>query len=81
MSHQAGTSYAADTGVIDPHCLYPLVTFYRVSGISRARVRDAKREGIELPKKWCGKRAFVHGRDAIEFVFTLDAMQAAREAQ
>jgi hypothetical protein len=81
MNHRSGTAYADETGVILPDALYPLNAFYRVSGISRARIRDAKREGLELEKKWAGKRAFVHGRDGIEFVFKLHEMQTAQEVQ
>jgi hypothetical protein len=81
MSYRSGTAYAEETGVILPDALYPLNAFYRVSGVSRARIHEAKREGVELSKKWAGKRAFVHGRDGIEFILKLDAMQSAREAQ
>jgi hypothetical protein len=81
MSYRSGTAYADETSVILPDALYPLNSFHRISDISRERVRDAKRQGIDLPKKWAGKRAYVLGRDGIEFILKLDAMQAAHEPQ
>lgn len=66
---------AIDVAPIEPLSLYPLGTFHRASGISPTRARAAKREhGIELPTIDVGRRKFVRGSDAIEFIERLAAL-------
>jgi hypothetical protein len=59
---------AQDPGFIDPNRLYTLRGFYNDSGVSPTRVREARREGIEFPTMDMGKRKFIRGHDAIQFI-------------
>ena len=54
------------TGAIDPTKLYPLGEFQRVSGLSTAAVRSARREGLVV--RYVGRTALILGRDFVEFV-------------
>lgn len=71
------TAYASDTDYLSPEHVYPLDNFYRRSGISRSRVREARLAGIELTKLSVGKRAYVRGSDAIAFIERLAELSAA----
>lgn len=62
------TAYASDTEAIDPERLYPLAVFIRASGLSKTRLYQLSKDGIELPKIWVGRRAFVRGRDGIALI-------------
>jgi hypothetical protein len=53
---------------IDPARLYSIRGFHAASGISETRVRMAKRCGIELPSIEVGKRKFVTGQAAIDYI-------------
>ena len=51
---------------IDPTRLYSLGEFQRVSGMSTAAVRSARREGLVV--RYLGRTAWILGRDFVEFV-------------
>lgn len=56
------------TSCIAPERLYTLRGFQAASGISGTRMRQAKRQGIECPMLEVGRRKFVRGADAIEYI-------------
>jgi hypothetical protein len=51
---------------IRPEVLYPLAMFSKVSGLGRAAIRKARRDG--LPIRYFSKTAFVLGQDFISHV-------------
>lgn len=51
---------------IDPRILYPLPVFEEHSGLSKAAMRTARRNGLRVLR--VGGRAFVLGSDFIEYV-------------
>lgn len=53
---------------IAPERLYTLRGFQSASGISSTRMREARRQGNECPMLEVGKRKFIRGVDAIQFV-------------
>ncbi len=71
------TSYAADTQPIRPEDLYSMDSFIRASGITRARMREARQSGIELTVREVGKRKYVYGRDAIAYILALAELSAS----
>lgn len=73
------TTRAKDTAAIDPRLFYPYPEFIRVSGCSRARISEARRDGIALKTHKCGRRLYVEGADGIEFLKRLAAAQVERE--
>jgi hypothetical protein len=58
---------------IAPERLYTLRGFHDASGISETRIREAQRRGIGLPTLSVGRRKFVRGCDAIEYIERLAA--------
>jgi hypothetical protein len=52
---------------IDPNCVYSLRGFQGI-GISSTRMREARKAGITLPTIQVGRRKFVRGSDAIEYL-------------
>lgn len=79
MSRQ--TAYVADTQPLLPDAVYPLEAWIRCSGITRARMRDARQAGIELKIREVGKRRFVFGRDGNDFILRLAELTEAGAAQ
>ena len=65
------TAYAENTIGIDPDFLYTYNGFIRCSGITKSRIREARLQGIPLPSINVGRRIFVPGARAIEFIETL----------
>lgn len=59
---------AAETSFIAPDYLYTYEGFVRCSGISKARIYEARRAGCVLPRLKVGKRLFVRGYDGIAFI-------------
>ena len=53
---------------LDANRMYALQGFYQASGISATRVREARRKGIDLPTLNVGRRKFLRGVDAIEYI-------------
>jgi hypothetical protein len=56
---------------IDPNLLYSLKGFERASGVTATRIHHAKQAGIDLPTLAVGRRKFVRGSDAIEYIEAL----------
>jgi hypothetical protein len=65
---------------IDPSRLYSIRGFWNASGVSPTRIRLAKRQGIELPTIEVGRRKFVRGTDAIEFIERLAQSESSANA-
>ena len=63
-----------DPSYLLPDALYKLRGFWIASGISPTRIREARRRGIELPVLNVGRRKFVRGIDAVQFVEKLAAL-------
>lgn len=51
---------------IDEGCLYPVERFRELMNLTRSAFRSMKRAGLRTIK--FGKRVFVSGRDAVEFL-------------
>ncbi len=64
---------ASETSYIAPERLYSLKGFQQASGVTATRIHHAKRSGIDLPTLEVGRRKFVRGIDAIEFIEKLAA--------
>ena len=62
------TQTRPDRNFIDPHRLYTLHGFQQDAGISPTRIREARRNGVVLPKLKVGRRVFVRGVDGIEYI-------------
>ena len=58
----------ANPTAINPETLYSYPEFIRCSGLSYTRIRQAGRDGLEIPTIACGRRKFIRGRDAIDFI-------------
>ena len=58
----------ARAGVIEPAAVYTLPEFMGRTGFTKSAMREARRKGLKVRR--IGKRAFVFGRDAIEFIET-----------
>ena len=56
---------------IAPERLYSLRGFQAAAGVSSTRMREARRAGVSLPTLEVGRRKFVRGTDAIQFLETL----------
>ncbi len=59
------------TSFIAPERLYTLRGFQVASGISSTRMREARRAKIECPMLTVGKRKFIRGCDAIDYIARL----------
>ena len=53
-------------GVIDPERLYSFQAFERQTGIGRAGLREARRQGLEV--KYFGRQGYILGKTIIEFI-------------
>lgn len=73
---------SSKSSFLAPERLYSLSGFIRSSGISYRRISDAKKMGIDFSSFSfkVGRRRYVHGTDAIEFVRSL-AEQTDREKE
>ena len=60
---------------IDPRCLYSLRGFQAASGVSATRMREARQSGIVPPMLEVGRRKFIRGSDAIEFIERLSRLK------
>jgi hypothetical protein len=59
---------------IAPERLYSLKGFQAAAGVSSTRMREARRAGIVLPMLEVGRRKFVRGYSAIEYLERLAAI-------
>ena len=57
---------AATLEPIEPGKLYPLSTFQDASGLGRAALASAVRQGLVTRR--IGSRKYIHGQDFIDFV-------------
>ncbi|HMP08229.1 MAG TPA: hypothetical protein PJ982_17915 [Lacipirellulaceae bacterium] len=53
---------------IDPQRLYTLAGFMAASGFNFSRMRELRIKGIDLPRLRVGKRVFIEGHAAIEYI-------------
>jgi hypothetical protein len=58
-------------GFVDPDRIYSQPAWYRDSGISKSRTREAGLMGHRLPTIAIGRRRFVHGKSGIEWMLKL----------
>lgn len=63
------------TGVIQPECLYSQRAFLEATGISARRLREARRRGVEPPWLTVGKRKFLFGSAAIQYIVSLSELE------
>ncbi len=70
------TPKVCERSYVDPDRLYSLVGFRIASGISQTRMRKARLQGIVPRQMKVGKRIFIRGVDAIEFIERLAALTA-----
>ena len=66
---------------LDPDRLYSLSYFVKASGLSTTRLKKAKAKGIEPRVISCGRRKFVFGADAIDFVRRLSEHYAQKQSK
>ena len=59
---------SAVEAIIDPNLLYTLRAFEARSGISATRIHLAARDGVELPTIEVGRRKFIPGVRAIDYI-------------
>ena len=58
---------------IDPNCVYSLRGF-QAFGISATRMREARRAGVAPKFLEAGRRKFIRGSDAIEYIERLSRL-------
>lgn len=80
MATSLPTAYAAGTSAILPGAMYPYAAFIKSSGISKTRIREARLQGVDLPKVTVGRRIFVRGADAVEYIEQLAELSAKESA-
>jgi hypothetical protein len=68
VEHLSMSAKVADRSYIDPDRLYTLTGFRVASGIAQTRMREARLQGVIPRQLKVGKRIFIRGRDAIEYV-------------
>lgn len=65
----ASTKAKPKPSFLCPQRLYTLPGFYAVTGWTYQRERELKLEhGLQLPRLRCGKRVFIDGAAAIEYI-------------
>jgi hypothetical protein len=70
---------ASNPTTIDPDLLYSLPAFIEAVGISHGKLRDYAKQGFELPTFAVGRRKYIKGATAIEYLERLSAAQTANE--
>ena len=65
----------SSVGRIQPECLYTRRAFLEATGISAKRVRAARRRGVEPTWLNVGKRKFIFGSAAIQYVVSLSELE------
>jgi hypothetical protein len=71
----AAKQKAMFNGVIQPECLYSREAFFEATGISPKRIRAAAQRGVEAPWLTVGKRKYIFGSAAIQFVVSLSELE------
>ncbi|MAT71200.1 MAG: hypothetical protein CMJ58_16945 [Planctomycetaceae bacterium] len=66
---------------IDPERLYSYRGFQISSGISQTRIREARLMGLPLPILKIGRRNYVRGREAIEWMEKLAELTSQPKAE
>lgn len=64
----------AERSFLCPDRLYTLAGFRVASGIAQTRMREARLQGVVPSQLKVGKRIFIRGRDAIQYVERLAAL-------
>jgi hypothetical protein len=62
------STFKRPASYIDPDRLYALKGFQEAAGIAATRMREARLQGVVPTTLRVGKRVFIRGRDAIEYV-------------
>lgn len=62
---------------IAPERLYSIRGFQEASGVSATRMREARHKGVDIKSITVGRRKFVRGADAIDYVERLAELEAA----
>ena len=70
------TTKVSERSFLDPNRLYTLAGFRIASGIAQTRMREARLQGIVPRQLKVGKRIFIRGADAIEFIERLAELRA-----
>lgn len=61
---------------IAPERLYSLKGFHAAAGVSPTRMREARRLGVVLPMIEVGRRKFIRGSDAIDYIERLASLSS-----
>jgi hypothetical protein len=69
-------SAAGRPSYIAPERLYTLQGFKDASGISGTRIREARLKGVEPLYLEVGRRKFIRGQDAIEYIERLAVLSS-----
>jgi hypothetical protein len=73
------TAKTAERSYLDPDRLYTLAGFRVASGIAQTRMREARLQGVIPRQLRVGKRIFIRGRDAIEYIERLAELREATQ--
>ena len=65
------TTAKRPTSYLDPDRLYTYRGFQECSGINPTRIREARLQGVTPTLLKVGKRIFIRGKDAIEYIEAL----------
>jgi hypothetical protein len=57
---------SADKGIIIPERLYSFQAFEKLTGIGRAGLREARRNGLDV--KYFGRSGYILGQTIIDFI-------------
>jgi hypothetical protein len=67
--------------VILPDALYTRRGFMVATGICEAKLREARKLGLEPKRFWVGRRCFIRGSDAIAFLEAFSAAEFSVSAE
>lgn len=71
----AAKKQSMSTGIIQPECMYSREAFLEATGISPKQIRAAQRRGVEVPWLTVGKRKFIFGIAAIQYLVSLSELE------
>lgn len=74
------TAHAADTSRIDPQSLYTRPGFIKASGFAAARIAQLAAEGVRPSWLKVGRRHYIEGSEAIEFIKAAAKHEEAKQA-
>ena len=64
----ATATASTNEGVIIPDRLYTFQAFQRTTGVGKAGLREARKQGLQV--RYFGRKGYVLGADIIEFIKT-----------